>query len=67
MARFADADITLAKALERSEFYRQRYGELLATVVAHGYECHENAHPGRPCPIDQHLAEAPDCVCEMPS
>ena len=29
MASFADADITLTKALERSEFYRTRYGELL--------------------------------------
>lgn len=58
MARFADADITLTKALERSEFYRTRYGELLVAVETHGWECRD-LHPGQPCPLDKHFDQSP--------
>lgn len=34
MASFADADITLTKALERSEFYRQRYASQITRIEA---------------------------------
>lgn len=59
MATLADADITLLTALERSEFYRTRYAELLLAIDSHGWECREDLHPGQVCPLDKHFDQSP--------